>query len=124
MGNCQIVDLGLMEYAEAYALQKRVVAARKAGMVENVLLLCEHPPVITCGRGARKEHLLLSPEELARRGKAATDALDLLGLAPYIADGRFMLICEHVLATMGMDTDGLETAVQRQLAQLKPRVSD
>src|SRR5260370_1394286 len=28
---------------EAYALQRRIVAARKAESIENVLLLCEHP---------------------------------------------------------------------------------
>ncbi|MGB8473832.1 MAG: lipoyl(octanoyl) transferase LipB [Candidatus Acidiferrum sp.] len=67
MGNCQIVDLGLIDYAEAYALQKRVVAARKAGMVENVLLLCEHPPVITQGRNGKREHLLVSESVLRQR---------------------------------------------------------
>ena len=58
--NYLTVDLGLIGYAEAYALQKRVVAARKAGAIENVLLLCEHPHVITQGRNGRREHLLVS----------------------------------------------------------------
>ena len=50
MNTCQIVDLGLLGYVEALALQNRVVAARKAGTIEDVLLLCEHPHVITLGR--------------------------------------------------------------------------
>ena len=42
-----IIDLGITEYGAAWALQRRVVAARKAGAVPDMLLLCEHPHVIT-----------------------------------------------------------------------------
>ena len=65
---CRIVDLGLMGYAEAWALQKRVVAARKAGAIEDVLLLCEHPHVITQGRNGKREHLLASEHVLLQKG--------------------------------------------------------
>ena len=66
--NCLTVDLGLIGYAEACALQKRVVAARKAGCVADVLFLCEHPPVITMGRNAKREHLLASEQVLKQKG--------------------------------------------------------
>jgi lipoyl(octanoyl) transferase len=62
------VDLGLIAYAEAYALQKRVVAARKAGAIEDVLVLCEHPPVITLGRSGKRENLLASEHVLRQKG--------------------------------------------------------
>jgi lipoyl(octanoyl) transferase len=65
--SCQIIDLGLIGYAEAYALQKRVVAARKADAIGDVLLLCEHPPVITQGRNGKREHLLVSENVLRQR---------------------------------------------------------
>ena len=65
---CQIIDLGLIGYAEAYALQKRVVAARKAGAIEDVLLLCVHPHVITQGRNGKREHLLASEHVLRQKG--------------------------------------------------------
>ena len=65
---CRMVDLGLMGYAEAWALQKRVVAARKAGAIEDVLLLCEHPHVITQGRNGRRENLLASEHVLRQKG--------------------------------------------------------
>lgn len=68
MKSCQIVELGLMGYAEAWALQKRVVAARKAGTIEDVLLLCEHPHVITQGRNGKREHLLASEHVLRQKG--------------------------------------------------------
>ena len=60
--------MGLIGYAEAYALQKRVVAARKTGAIEDVLLLCEHPHVITQGRNGKREHLLVSENVLRQKG--------------------------------------------------------
>jgi lipoyl(octanoyl) transferase len=66
--NCLTVDLGLLGYAEANALQKRVVAARKDGAIEDVLLLCEHPPVITLGRSGKRENLLVSDHVLRQKG--------------------------------------------------------
>ena len=65
---CQMVDLGLMGYAEAWTLQKRAVAARKAGAIEDVLLLCEHPHVITQGRNGKQAHLLASEHVLRQKG--------------------------------------------------------
>lgn len=61
------MDLGLIGYAEAYALQKRIVAARKADAIGDVLLLCEHTPVITQGRNGKREHLLVSENVLRQR---------------------------------------------------------
>jgi len=65
---CQIVHLGLVGYAEAYALQKRIVAARKTEAIGDVLLLCEHPHVITQGRNGKREHLLASEHVLRQKG--------------------------------------------------------
>jgi lipoyl(octanoyl) transferase len=65
--SCQIVELGLIGYAEAYALQKRIVAARKMDAIGDVLLLCEHTPVITQGRNGKREHLLVSESVLRQR---------------------------------------------------------
>ena len=66
--HCLTIDLGLIGYAEAYALQKRIVAARKAGAIDDVLLLCEHPHVITQGRNGKREHLLASENVLRQKG--------------------------------------------------------
>jgi lipoyl(octanoyl) transferase len=65
---CYIVDLGLIGYAQAWELQKRLVAARKTGAIEDVLLLCEHPHVITLGRNGKREHLLASEQVLRQKG--------------------------------------------------------
>jgi len=62
------VDLGLIPYAEAYALQKRIVAARKLDVIDDALLFCEHPHVITQGRNGKREHLLASESVLRQKG--------------------------------------------------------
>ncbi len=61
--------LGTVPYAEAFALQRAVHAARVADEIDDVLLLLEHPPTIThshTGRGS--ENLVASAEQLAARG--------------------------------------------------------
>lgn len=74
MGRALAVEwLGTVPYAEALALQRDRVEARRAGRAGDVLLLLEHPPVVTLGRRARREHLLASPSELARRGVSVAE---------------------------------------------------
>jgi len=68
MSACLVVELGLVGYAAACELQRRLVAARKAGAVPDVLLLCEHPHVITLGRNGRREHLQASDRVLRQMG--------------------------------------------------------
>lgn len=65
---CHVIDLGRVRYAAACALQSRLVAARKAGAVPDLLLLCEHFPVITLGRNGRREHLLAADSVLRQMG--------------------------------------------------------
>jgi lipoyl(octanoyl) transferase len=68
MTPCLIVDLGFIGYTEAFELQKKIVAARKADAIDDVLLLCEHPHVITLGRSGKRENLLASERVLAQKG--------------------------------------------------------
>jgi lipoate-protein ligase B len=65
-----LLDLrgGLVPYAEAWARQRELLGARQAGAVPDILLLLEHAPVVTLGRSAKIEHLLISPEILRGRG--------------------------------------------------------
>jgi lipoate-protein ligase B len=64
-----VADLGTMPYAAALELQRGVARARISGAIaEDVLLLVEHPPVVTMGRSAKQHHLLASPALLAARG--------------------------------------------------------
>jgi len=65
-----VIDLGLIGYAQAWELQKRVVAARKAGAIGDVLLFCEHPHAITLGRNGNRANLLASQSVLRQKGVA------------------------------------------------------
>ncbi len=62
--------LGTVEYGVALELQARHVRERRAGSIDDRLLLLEHPHVITLGTSAREGHILVGEEERARRGIA------------------------------------------------------
>jgi lipoyl(octanoyl) transferase len=60
--------LGRQKYAPVHGSMERLFAERGAGTIGDTVLLVEHEPVITFGRGAHEEHLLLPREALAARG--------------------------------------------------------
>jgi lipoyl(octanoyl) transferase len=64
----EYVYLGRVAYDEALRLQAEMAALRLEGRVGNVLLLLEHPPVLTLGRNAKRENILASDELLAAQG--------------------------------------------------------
>jgi lipoate-protein ligase B len=63
-----------MPFDRAAALQERLRDDILLSGGPETLLLCEHDPVITLGRHARPEHVLVAPAELARRGIAVRNA--------------------------------------------------
>lgn len=65
-----LLDLrsGPVRYADAWALQRDLMRARQAGAVPDVLLLLEHPPVVTLGRSGKAQNLLVSPDVLRAHG--------------------------------------------------------
>lgn len=64
----QYLYLGRVPYDQALKLQAELIDLRLQGKVENVLLLLEHPPVLTLGRNANRSNVLASDELLAARG--------------------------------------------------------
>ena len=63
------IDLGLVPYAEALELQRAAARARMSGQLsEDVLLLVEHPPVVTLGRAAQAARVSVPEVLLASRG--------------------------------------------------------
>jgi lipoyl(octanoyl) transferase len=62
-----LVQLGTVDYATGLRLQEQLVALRKEEKIGDVLLLLEHPPVITLGRNAKAANVIASPELLERR---------------------------------------------------------
>src|SRR5712692_10154105 len=70
MRQVEIRRLGLVPYPEALALQRALVEDRRAGRIGDVLLLVEHPHVLTLGvRGdGGRSHILITDQALAARG--------------------------------------------------------
>ena len=69
MNKLWTVNLGAMPYAEALELQRSVARDRISGAIpEDVLLLVEHPPVVTLGRSSKEKNLISSPQFLASKG--------------------------------------------------------
>ena len=64
----RVVRPGSVAYAEALALQRETAALVRTGAADETLFLLTHPPVVTMGRRATEDHVLLSREALAARG--------------------------------------------------------
>jgi lipoate-protein ligase B len=63
------VPLGQMDYVEALELQRSLARDRISGAIpQDILLLVEHPPVVTLGRATKEQHLVASPEFLRSKG--------------------------------------------------------
>ncbi len=56
---CEVLHLGSIPYAEAHELQKSLVERRKLDEIPDQLLLLEHPHVITLGRAANRDNVLV-----------------------------------------------------------------
>jgi len=70
----RVLDLGTREYGSVLQLQRDLAGARHDGTLDHdVLLLVEHPPVVTLGRGADRTHVLASEAQLAARGVAVVE---------------------------------------------------
>lgn len=63
------VPLGRLGYVEALELQRSLARDRISGAIpQDLLLLVEHPPVVTLGRSSKQKHLVASPEFLQNKG--------------------------------------------------------
>jgi lipoyl(octanoyl) transferase len=69
VGELDVVDLGTLAYSAALEVQRDAARRRISGeQTEDVLFLVEHPPVVTLGRTAKAENILVSAELLSARG--------------------------------------------------------
>lgn len=111
-----LIDLGRTEYMQALDFQRRAHARLKAGETGDTLLLTEHFPVITTGRGADWRHLLVSRARLDAE-RIALVQVERGGDITYHGPGQLVAYPIVDLATMGKDLHVFihrleETAVQ------------
>jgi len=118
----RLIRTGPADYRRCWALQRRLVdelcADRSA---PGALVLTEHPPVITLGRSARREHVLAATAELARRGVELVET-DRGGDVTVHGPGQIVLYPVLPLERfggrdLGRFLRGLEEAVIRALAR-------
>ena len=64
----QVHRLGRVEYRDGLELQRQFQEARRANEVPDTLLLLEHPPVLTLGRGAKENNILTPKPQLDALG--------------------------------------------------------
>ena len=70
----RVQRLGRVEYGDGIKLMEGFARARTSGQLrDDVLLLLEHPAVITLGRGGKREHIVASPEALQAQGVEVVD---------------------------------------------------
>lgn len=62
------LDLGLVRYAPAFAIQEKALAARMAGRLPPTVIVQENPPTFTLGRSGSEQSVLVSRAELAAAG--------------------------------------------------------
>jgi lipoyl(octanoyl) transferase len=63
-----LVDLGRTGYDAGLGVQRKLVELRHRGLIDNTLLLLEHPPVLTLGRNSDRTNILADDDLLRRRG--------------------------------------------------------
>jgi lipoyl(octanoyl) transferase len=88
-GELWSVNLGVVEYREAWALQERVRAARQEDLIPDTLLLLEHPPVYTRGRRSQPGELARGEDWYRAQGIDIVD-VDRGGLLTYHGPGQLV----------------------------------
>ena len=114
-----------MSYADALDVQRAAAKARIDGtLAEDLLLLVEHPAVVTTGRSTKAGHILLTPELLAARGVELFD-VDRGGDVTFHGPGQLVgypiVDLQHHTADLHWYLRQLEAALIRALATFEVR---
>jgi lipoate-protein ligase B len=97
-----IIDLGLIEYREALEKQREVHRQVCDGSVPAAIIVCRHYPVITVGRSAKQDSLLLPRHEYKKRGIDVID-VDRGGDVTYHWPGQLIMYPVFPLAAFNND---------------------
>ncbi len=111
------LDLGLVEYRSALALQERLLASRISGQVGSVVVVQRNYPVITLGRQASPDNVLVDMDELRKLG------IDLVragrgGDVTYHDAGQLVVSPLFHLREIGMDAHRYMNSVEEAIIAL------
>ncbi len=90
MGTVAVTRLGVVEYREALRLQEILAEARRRETTGDLVLLLQHPPTVTLGRGGGSEDILAPRELLCQKGIAVHET-DRGGRATYHGPGQLVV---------------------------------
>lgn len=108
--------LGRVDYRDALALQKRLVAERADGRIDDQLLLLEHPPVLTLGRHSDPVHILADASTLAARGIEVVH-VERGGEVTYHGPGQLVVYPIVALSSRGLMIRPLVRALEAALVE-------
>lgn len=87
--SCIYLNIGLVDYQNAWDLQKKLARARLRQVIPNLLLLLQHPHTITIGKTGDKKNLLVGPE-LLKQKKIELKRVDRGGDVTYHGPGQLV----------------------------------
>lgn len=96
------LELGTMEYEQAFELQKKLFNARRQGSIGDTVIFVEHPPCFTIGRHGGFDHILASPEFVESQGIRVYET-DRGGDITYHGPGQ--IVCYPILDLKGFGRD-------------------
>jgi len=117
---CNFAQLGRMSYEDALELQGDIAEARRDNRIEDILLLLEHPPVITIGRSGNSKNILASRETLEREG-IRLYTVDRGGDVTYHGPGQLIGYPIINLANHGKDIHSYVYRIEESIAGLLKR---
>jgi len=113
----RVCELGLVPYADALALQRRVSECRQAEEIPDTLLLLEHPPTYTRGRRAAAGELTLGGAFYLARGIEVHDT-DRGGRVTYHGPGQLVGYPIMRASDVGAHLRAIEAAIIAALGEL------
>ncbi len=103
MKRCLLLKPGMVEYGEAWQLQKHLFTARMSGLIEDILITLQHPPTFTLGRRDKDvNHFLIDKNQLRSRGFSIY-RVDRGGAATYHGPGQ--IVCYPIIGMKAFTED-------------------
>ncbi|MFQ6088172.1 MAG: lipoyl(octanoyl) transferase LipB [Candidatus Methanofastidiosia archaeon] len=84
-----LLNFGIAEYQRAWSLQKQLFFLRRCNQISDVLILLEHPPVITVGKRGNEKNILAS-KEILREEKISVFKIERGGDVTYHGPGQLV----------------------------------